>query len=102
MAVFHRKDAKKLLNLQLVIIFSNFRWLNWMHNKNIKDEMKRTLEHKVCIGEFNVLSSNNTLIHLLVGICHTDQSFSIELNLLCDFSNLVISKINFGNFDKLL
>ena len=38
------------------------RYLNWMHNKNVKDEVKRTLEHKVCIGELDRL-------FLILNIC---------------------------------
>ena len=33
-----------------------------MHNKNVQDEVKRTLEHKVCIGKLlSYLETENVL-----------------------------------------
>ena len=41
-----------LINKHFDISANIFSYLNWMHNKNIKDEVKRTLEHKACIGKY--------------------------------------------------
>ena len=66
-----------------------------MHNKNIKDEVKRTLDHKVCIGKISLIEMNIE--------ASTSMAFSRKLsyNLKENCKNYFVMP-TFGHFDKSL